>query len=96
MARGPLRAFLAVFLLWAILRALGDSLAMYLNGIHMLRPQVILVLLFVAVSIPSKILLAATSSLTGFVVASILSYLVATVIPIFTYFRKEIFSAIAK
>ena len=61
------RGFLAIFLLWTIIRALGDCLAMYLNGVHVLRPQVILVMLFIVVSIPAKIIFAGTSSLTGFI-----------------------------
>jgi O-antigen/teichoic acid export membrane protein len=88
------RGFLAVYLLWAVIRSLGDCLAMYMNGVHVLRPQVILVVMFIAVSIPAKIIFAQTSSLAGFVVASILSYLLASIIPAFTIFRKDMFAAI--
>ena len=88
------QGFLAVYLLWAIIRSLGDCFAMYMNGVHVLRPQVILVVCFIAISIPAKIIFAGTSSLAGFVAASILSYLVASVIPTFTIFRKDVFAAI--
>lgn len=87
--------FLAAYLLWTIIRSLGDSLAMYMNGVHVLRSQVILLLLFIVVSIPAKIIFASTSSLVGFVVASIMSYILASVVPTFTIFRKNVFAAIS-
>lgn len=87
--------FLIIYLLWMVIRSLGDCLAMYMNGVHVLKPQIILVLFFITISIPAKIYASDKVGLSGFVVAAIASYFVASIVPTFTFFRKQIFQFIS-
>lgn len=83
-------AFLVAFLAWIVLRAVGDSLAMYLNGVHVLRPQLAVVVLYVALSVPVKVVVASGYGLAPFVVASLSCYILAVVVPYLTVFRRQV------
>lgn len=48
---------------WAVLEALGNCFAMFLNGTGIVRPQVIVVIVIVAVGLPLKLLLAQTAGI---------------------------------
>ena len=66
---------------WMIFKGLGGTYAMFLNGIHVLRPQIIIALIFTVVSIVLKIWFTYTLGLNGLLIALILSYVVTTVLP---------------
>jgi O-antigen/teichoic acid export membrane protein len=84
--------FFATFLIWTILGAVGNSLALYLNGTQVFRPQVICILLFILVSLPLKIFAASAFGLTGLVCGAIMAYSVTVVLPYLTIFRGPILS----
>ena len=87
--------FFGLYLCWMVIRSLGDCLAMYMNGVHVLKPQMVLVVAFIAVSIPAKIFFADHFGLVGFLSAAIVSYLLVVILPCLTIFRKDIFAAIS-
>src|SRR6185369_1044092 len=66
---------------WMIFKGLGGTYAMFLNGIHVLRPQIIIALIFTVVSIVLKIWFTYTLGLNGLLIALILSFVVTTVLP---------------
>jgi hypothetical protein len=61
---------------------------MYLNGIRVVRPQVILVGLFCAIALPLKIFASASFQTPGVVAAGIFAYLICVIVPYLTFFRK--------
>lgn len=80
----------------ATLEATGSSFAMYLNGLHILRPQLIVAVAFVVVSVPLKYGLVELYGLEGLVASTIVSYCVCVVIPYATIFRRQAFAAVSK
>jgi O-antigen/teichoic acid export membrane protein len=88
------RVFLAIYLAWVVLRAQGDCFAMYLNGVHVLRPQLVVTALYVAIAVPAKAVFASRYGLEPFIAASICCYLLTVALPYLTLFRREVFGAI--
>jgi O-antigen/teichoic acid export membrane protein len=81
-------ALLATMAVWTIMRTGGNVFAMYLNGIRVVRPQVILVGLFCAIALPLKIFASASFQTPGVVAAGIFAYLICVIVPYLTFFRK--------
>ena len=82
--------FIMIFGIWAIVSATGDALAMYMNGLHILVPQVVACLAFVIVAILLKLAFVKAYGLEGVIVGSLLSYLLTTVLLFVTLFRRAI------
>jgi O-antigen/teichoic acid export membrane protein len=80
----------------ATLEATGNSFAMYLNGMHVLKPQLVVAGSFVLVSIPVKYALIRLYGVEGLVASTILCYTLCVVIPYATVFRRQVFSAVSK
>ncbi len=80
----------------ATLEATGNSFAMYLNGLHVLKPQLIVAGSFVLISIPLKYSLVRLYGVEGLVASTILCYTLCVVIPYATVFRRHVFSAVSK
>lgn len=74
---------------WTVLDASGNVYAMYLNGVGILRPMVIVSVAFAVVGLPMKIYAAHKWGVIGLLSAMICSYLVLNVLPLLTFFRKE-------
>jgi O-antigen/teichoic acid export membrane protein len=83
-------AFLIAFAIWTVLEATATCVSMYLNGCNVVRPQVFAVLVFCALSIPLKLVFAQHWGLTGVVICTIVSYLVAVPLLYALFFRREI------
>ena len=83
-------AFLVAFAAWAVIEASASCVAMYMNGCAVIRPQVIAVILFCALSIPSKLLLADSYGLAGVLLSTIISYLIAVPLLYALWFRSEV------
>ncbi len=66
---------------WKVLEGTGNSIAMFLNGIHLLRVQVILGLAMALTAVAAKILFAAAIGVEGVVWATVLSYLILGLVP---------------
>jgi len=79
----------ALYAAWMIFKGVGGTYAMFLNGIHVLRLQLIIASMFTLVSIALKIWFAYTLGLNGLLIALILSYVVTTVFP-YTLLTKKI------
>jgi O-antigen/teichoic acid export membrane protein len=70
-----------LYAVWMIFKGMGGTYSMFLNGIHVLRLQLIIASMFTFVSIVLKIWFAYTFGLNGLLIALILSYVVTTVFP---------------
>jgi O-antigen/teichoic acid export membrane protein len=84
-------ALLAVFALWTCFEAGGTALGMYLNGVGVVREQVVVVMCFCAIALPAKIWGIKHAGPTGLVLATTLSYSVTVVALYSTVFRRAIF-----
>ncbi len=90
----PPHQLLALLAVWTVLECCGNSFAMLLNGLNIVRQQVFTVVLFIALAIPTKIVLCSLYGATGLVFGSIVSYVVSLAIGYGLLFREEILSAI--
>jgi O-antigen/teichoic acid export membrane protein len=90
----PSHQLLAVLAVWTVLECCGTSLAMLLNGLSIIRQQVFTAVLFIALAIPTKIVLCSLYGAVGLVFGSIVSYVAAIFIGYGLLFREEILSAI--
>jgi O-antigen/teichoic acid export membrane protein len=79
----------AAMALWTVLRAGGNSFAMYLNGIRVVGPQVTVVIAFCILALPLKIYAAYRAGALGVVLASMASYILCVVVPYLTIFRSK-------
>lgn len=83
-------AFLCAFGFWSILESLGGAFATFLNGLHIVKPQVISVLLFITISLPLKFFLIPDYDILAIPVATITAYLIAKVFTYGIIYLKEI------
>jgi len=90
----PTHQLLALLAVWTVLECCGSSLAMLLNGLNIIRQQVFTAVLFIALAIPTKIVLCSLYGATGLVSGSIVSYIAALSIGYGLLFREQILSAI--
>jgi O-antigen/teichoic acid export membrane protein len=83
---------IALYAAWIILKGAGGTYAMFLNGIHVLRLQLIIASMFTLGSIVMKIWFVHTLGLNGVLIALILSYTLTTVFP-YAILTKKILSS---
>jgi O-antigen/teichoic acid export membrane protein len=81
-----------LFAIWSILEATGSAVSIYLNGRHIVRPQIIMLAIHILIGLPIKVYLTATFGLKGLLVGTISAYILFTMIPLLTYFRKDCFN----
>jgi len=79
------------FAIWIVIESTGNAFAMYLNGMHVVKPQVPAIIAFILVSIPLKLFFISTVGLEGLVLATILAYTVTHIVPYLWYFRTRLF-----
>lgn len=72
---------------WTIVEATGNTFAMFLNGLGILRAQLIVVSLFCTVAIPLKLLLVNQIGLVGVIMATLISYCLTVALPYLTFLR---------
>lgn len=82
--------FVLIFGAWTIVSATGGALAMYLNGVHILVPQVMTSVAFLIVAIALKLVLISSRGLDGVIAGTLMSYLLTIVLPYLTVFRRAI------
>ena len=75
-------SFVLIYYIWTLFEALGNSFAMMLNGLGIIKPQVLSTLLFLFIAIPLKLYLV-KSGIIMLVTATILSYAIS--VPIYYY-----------
>lgn len=84
----PSFALLLGFGVWALLRSLGNTLAMFLNGANIIRFQVITALSMASVSVVAKIYLAQSFGVAGIVWAMVGAYTILSFIPQILYMPR--------
>lgn len=72
--------FLMIYAIWTIIETTGNAFAMFLNGCHIIKQQVIFVTTFTALVIPLKITGVLYLGMPGLVISSIFSYITAAAI----------------
>jgi O-antigen/teichoic acid export membrane protein len=82
-------ATIAYFAIWTVFEATGNAFAMYLNGVGVIRPQAITVGAYAFVSVPMKIAGAHYFGATGLLAVMVGSYVLFTILPLTTVFRRE-------
>lgn len=76
---------------WSIADAWGNAVAMMANGMHVIKPQVSVVVLFIILALPLKIALIGSLGVEYMPLLTLISYFLAVVIPYHTIFRSQIF-----
>lgn len=87
-------SFVLLYAFWSVLDSAGNAFAMFVNGMHVVRPQVVVVILFVMVSIPLKIFLLSKFGLAGLVSGTILAYMFTIILPYATVFKRTITNSV--
>lgn len=73
---------------WVVIQCVGNAFAMYLNGVRVVSPQVIVVVAFCVLAIPLKIVGAKTYGSVGVVTTTMVVYLLCVTLPYLTIFRS--------
>lgn len=87
--------FVAAAALWALINALGNAWAMYMNGCTIVRPQVAVVIPFVGLSIALKVWWLPVLGITTIPVATALCYTLCIILPYLTVLRRAILAPLA-
>lgn len=87
--------FVAAVALWTLIQALGNAWAMYMNGCSLVRPQVLVVVPFACLSLALKWWWLPWLGVMAIPLATVLSYLLCTVVPFLTVFRRAILEPVA-
>jgi O-antigen/teichoic acid export membrane protein len=87
---------LLAFAVWTPLESAGIALSVYLNGVGIVREQVIVVICFCAVAVPAKIFAAMHAGALGLVAATTIVYAVTVVGLYGTVFRGRILAPISQ
>lgn len=82
------RSLLMAFLFWKVLESTGNSFSMFLNGFHIVRPQVIAVTLFCLTSLTLKIYFAPLLGAAAVVWSTVFAYIVCVVLFYLVLFNK--------
>lgn len=88
----PTWALLFGFAAWTVLAGVGNAIAMFLNGIGVLRLQVTCAIALAIVSILAKIYSARAFGLNGVIWAMVISYFFCTLVPIYCFLPRMISS----
>ena len=78
------------FTIWKIIESLGHSLSMALNGMHIIKPQVISVLLLCAIVLPLKFIYTPDFGGTAVIWSTVVAYILSTFVFYLIYFRTQI------
>ena len=78
-------ALLIGLVIWKTLEAMGVALAMYFNGVLIIRLQVVLAILLLVTVIPTKVVFASIFGVAGLPWATIACYLITTLIPLMVW-----------
>jgi O-antigen/teichoic acid export membrane protein len=81
-------ALVVAYAVWMVLKGLGATYSMFLNGMNILRFQLILAVLFMLSSLFLKYVFVIRFGLTGIVIGTMISYILVTVIPCTLYTGK--------
>lgn len=74
---------LASMACWRVVEAAGNAASYFLNGVGVVRPQAILAVITAVVAIPLKFALITRVGVAGAVLATLISYLAVTALPLY-------------
>lgn len=80
--------FIWLFALWVFLEITGNALSMFLNGVGVVKVQVVLACFFVLIVLPLKFILVDRYGLNGLMGANIIAYVLCFVIPYAVLFKS--------
>lgn len=78
----PISLVIATFI-WTNLLVIGNSVAVLLNGMNMMRLQLFCAIIMAAINLPLSIYLAQTIGVAGVVFGSVISYTLCVLLPVF-------------
>jgi O-antigen/teichoic acid export membrane protein len=84
----------AAVALWTLIQALASAWAMYMNGCSLMRPQVLVVVPFACLSLALKWWWLPRLGLIAIPLATAASYLLCSVVPYLTVFRRTILAPV--
>ena len=87
-------SFISVMGALTVMESVGNGFAMFLNGCNIIKPQVILTIMFCLLTIPSKLFLVNKYGIIGVTSATILAYLLSVILMYLTFFRTTILNEI--
>lgn len=73
---------------WTVLSAVGTSLAMLLNGLHILRFQIATAVVMAALNVSLSIFLAGRIGVAGVILGTVIAYPISTLVPLGVYVRR--------
>jgi O-antigen/teichoic acid export membrane protein len=76
------------YAVWVVFEALGNAFAMFLNGLGIVSIQVKVVVIFILLVLPLKIMLVKSVGISGMPIATLFAYIVATLGVYGIYLRK--------
>jgi O-antigen/teichoic acid export membrane protein len=85
----PPTALLLGLAIWKVVEALGIAVSIYLNGLNMIREQVLLSLVTGLVAISAKIYFVQRFGIAGSVWATICAYLICSAVPLYFLLLKS-------
>jgi len=83
-------ALILGFTIWKVLESVGNSLSMALNGLHVIKPQVVSVLLLCLMVLPLKFYFTPTYGAVAVIWSTVVAYFLSTLLFYLIYFRKQI------
>lgn len=74
--------------IWTVFSAVGTSMAMLLNGLHILRFQIVTAVVMAVLNVSLSIFLASRIGVAGVILGTVIAYPVATLIPLSLYLPR--------
>ena len=87
----PTFGLLAIYGCWAILEAIGNAFAMFLNGCNIVKPQVVAVCFLCSIAIPLKFILIEKFGVEAMIAGFVMTYLI-----VFTFFYGIVFNKVLR
>lgn len=78
------------FTIWKIIESVGHSFSMALNGMHIIKPQVVSVVMLCILVLPLKFIYTPIYGSSAVVWSTIVAYTISTLLFYLVYFRQEI------
>lgn len=89
------RGLLIGFAVWKVVESIGNSLSMALNGLHIVKEQVISVVMLCLLVLPMKFYFTPEYGPQAVVWSTVIAFLLSTILFYLIIFRRQIFQAIA-
>ncbi len=86
----PSQMLIGIMAIWLVFDACGNSLAVLLNGLGIVKQQVWVLCAFVSLVLPAKFLIAPSYGAVGIILAGLAAYFLTAVIGYGVFFRNDI------